>query len=128
MLRGHGASRLCPPYARFTLPCRGRVDRPTGPARSGRPDGRLRRAGWGARRWRSTERSSTAPPVALVRDGLPLQGRLARVPHYDSSSAPPINSAAIISPFSPTSKYLFAKPAVELAVYTHLTADMMKLN
>src|SRR5580704_8048277 len=30
-----------------TLPCRGRVDRPTGPARSGRPDGRLRRAGWG---------------------------------------------------------------------------------
>jgi len=35
--------------ARFTLPCRGRVDRPTGPARSGRPDGRLRRAGWGAR-------------------------------------------------------------------------------
>src|SRR5580693_1618521 len=76
MLRGHGASRLCPPYARFTLPCRGRVDRPTGPARSGRPDGRLRRAGWGARRCRESQRAARAltPPAALRATTSPSRG------------------------------------------------------
>jgi transcriptional regulator with XRE-family HTH domain len=73
-------------------------------------------------------RTKSGPTHCAPRDRLPLQGRLARLRHYEPSSAPAINSATTISPFSPTSKYLLEKPAVELVVDTHLTADMMKLN
>ena len=35
-------------FSFFTLPLVGRVDAPTGPARFGRPDDRLRASGWGS--------------------------------------------------------------------------------
>src|SRR6202035_4168609 len=56
-------------------------DRPTGPARSGRPDGRLRCAGWGC-----AGRAPTSPPAALCAASLPLAG--------EASSSPLTTAAA----------------------------------